>query len=191
MKSPIYWHPKIYNYAMRILYGSNFFKKYELVAKEIGELTVLDVCCGDCFLSKYVSHDKYQGIDVNRTFIACGRRIGLNLTLIDVAKDEWPAADCIVVLGSLYQFIPNHEKIINKAFRKARRRVIISEPVVNLSQSKNHFVSTIARCFTSPGVDSSSERFNRDSIMTLYRKHGVSKLFDTGREVVGVFDISR
>lgn len=191
MKSPIYWHPKIYNYAMRILYGNNFFKKYELVAKEIGGLTVLDVCCGDCFLSKYINHDKYMGIDVNHTFISCGRRKGLNLTLIDVASDEWPSADCIVMLGSLYQFIPNHEKIMNKAFRKARRRVIISEPIVNLSQSKNNFVATIARCLTSPGVNSSSERFNRDSIMMLYKKYGASKFFDTGREVVGVFDINK
>ena len=181
MKSPIYWHPKIYNYAMQILYSKNFFKKYELVAREIAALTVLDVCCGDCFLSKYIDHDKYQGIDVNQTFIKYGRRLGLNLSLIDVAKDEWPTAECIVILGSLYQFIPNHEEIISKAFRIARKRVIISEPIINLAQSKNNFIAGIARYLTSPGVDSSQERFNRSSLMTLYKKHGVAKVFDVGR----------
>lgn len=190
MKSPIYWHPRIYNYAMQILYGNNFLKKYELVAREAAALTVLDVCCGDCFLSKYIDHDKYQGIDVNQAFITYGRRLGLNLSLINVAKDEWPAAECIVILGSLYQFIPNHEEIISKAFRIAQRRVIISEPIINLAQSKNNFIAGVARHLTSPGVDSSQERFNRSSLMTLYKKHGASKVFDIGREMVGVFNLA-
>ena len=190
MKSPIYWHPKIYNYSMRLLYGKDFFKKYELVAKAIGKLSVLDVCCGDCFLSKYIDYDKYQGIDVNPAFINYGKRLGLNLSLADVVEDEWPATECIVILGSLYQFIPRHEEIINKALRIARKRVIISEPVINLAQSNNCFIAAIARRFTSPGVGSSMERFSRNSLTALYNKYGASEIFNAGREMVGIFNIA-
>lgn len=190
MKSPLYWHPLIYKFSMQFLYGEDFLKKYRMVAEEAGKFSVLDVCCGDCFLANYIEHHKYRGIDVNTSFINYGRKKGLNVTFADVAMDGWPSAECIVILGSMYQFIPLHEEILNKAFKFAKRRIIVSEPISNLAHSRNRFVAWLARHCTSPGVKSSRERFTRSSLISLFEKYSAVKILDAGRELIGVFDIN-
>jgi len=63
MQSIIYWHPLVYRTVLRILYGKEYSKRYELIAEEAGGMEVLDLCCGDCKLAEYVS--KYTGADFN------------------------------------------------------------------------------------------------------------------------------
>ena len=191
MRSPIYWNPTLYNLLMRIIYGKHFQRRYKMVLEEIGSLSVLDVCCGDCFLANYIDRKKYCGIDINPAFIAHGKKKGLHVSFLDVEKDDWPSAECVVILASLYQFIPDHEKLLNKAFQVAQKRIVVSEPIYNLADSKNPLIVWVARRSTQPGTASSKERFNRDSLMMLYQKHKAVKIVDAGRELIGVFDKDR
>jgi len=188
MRSPIYWNPILYNLLMRVIYGRDFQKRYKMVSDVIGSLSVLDVCCGDCFLANYIDHRRYCGIDINSAFVAHGKKKGLRVSLLDVVKDDWPSTECVVIFASLYQFIPDHEKILNKAFQAAQKKVIISEPIYNLADSKNSLVAWIAHHSTHPGTTSSKERFDRDSLRMLYQKYNAIKIIDAGRELIGVFD---
>jgi len=191
MKSVIYWNPILYRLIMRMIYGKDFQKKYSIVSKEIGLFSVLDVCCGDCFLANYVACEKYRGIDINPAFVEYGRKKGLPVSCMNVVKDNWPLTECVVILSSLYQFIPYHEEILKKAFKSAKKRIIVSEPIYNLADSKNRFIAYCARRFTDPGTESSKQRFNRDSLVILYKKYNVSRIIDGGRELIGVFDVDR
>lgn len=191
MRSLIYWNPALYNLMMRAIYGRDFQKRYKMILNEIGSMSVLDVCCGDCFLANYIDKSRYCGIDINPAFVDHGKKKGINVFLLDAARDDWPAAECVVIQASLYQFIPDHEKILNKAFQAAQKKVIISEPMYNLADSKNPLVAWIARRSTNPGAASSKERFDGDSLKMLYQKYNAVKIIDAGRELIGVFDKAR
>ena len=70
VKSIIYWHPWIYRSAMKLVYGKEYSKRYLVIAKEAGNMDVLDVCCGDCRLSNYVMQDSlYQFIPKHEKII--------------------------------------------------------------------------------------------------------------------------
>jgi len=51
----------------------------------------------------------------------------------------------MVIQGSLYQFIPYQKIIIDKLLTIAKKKVIISEPIINLISSRNKIISTIAK----------------------------------------------
>ena len=50
----IYKYPKLYEFAIKLLYGKNYKERYEIIARESENLKVLDLCCGDCKLAEFV-----------------------------------------------------------------------------------------------------------------------------------------
>ncbi len=171
------------------MYGSDFDRRYEVVAREAGNLSVVDVCCGDCHLARYVGREKYKGIDVNHRFLRFAQKRGHDVASVNVLEDDWPSAECVVIMASLYQFIPQHEIIIEKALRSATQRVIISEPIRNLADSKNPVIAWLARHSAHPGAQPAPYRFNRDTVTELFQKFDATQIIDNGRELVGVFDV--
>lgn len=183
-KSIIYWHPWIYRLAMRLIYGKEYSKRYLAIAKEVGNMEVLDVCCGDCRLSNYVK--KYSGVDFNDEFVKCARKKGLNVTKIDITKGNIPKSECTVMQDSLYQFIPNHEKIIKKLLKQSKK-VIIAEAGITFGQSKNPIISAIAKKLTSTSRQH-KERFTKRELYKLYKKFNAKKIIDTGKDLTAVFE---
>ena len=119
MTSIIYRNPLIYKIVMKLLHGKSYVKRYALIAKEAGDLNVLDLCCGDCELEKYVK--MYKGADFNPVFIKSAKRRGLDVIKLDVLNDEIPRSECIVMQASLYQLYPKHKKVIKKILKKAKK----------------------------------------------------------------------
>ncbi len=79
MRSPIYWHPRLYQGAMRLLYGRHYRARYAEIARrvELGA-SVVDLCCGDCRL--YTQElagltGSYQGLDFNAGFVRHARKL--------------------------------------------------------------------------------------------------------------------
>ena len=73
--------------------------------------------------------------------------------------------------GSLYQFIPNHKDIIQKMLDSARYKVIISEPIINLVNSKNKIISTLAKHSANPGTGNKKIRFTKESLNVDLHRH--------------------
>lgn len=188
-RSPFYWHPFIYTYGVRLMYGRGFTKRYRAVAAATGGLNVFDVCCGDSHLANFLDPGRYSGMDFNSIFVAQARRQGLNVTLGNVLTEPWPAAECVVIMASLYQFMPDHQQLIEKALRTATKRVVLSEPIRNLADSPSPVIAWLARHLSNPGLSAPSGRFNRQSLLALYQAYGVTELIDAGRELVGIFEI--
>ena len=184
MKSIIYRNPLIYKIVMKLLHGKGYVKRYALIAKEVEDANVLDLCCGDCELAEYVK--KYKGADFNPVFVKNAKKRGLNVIKLDVLNDEIPLSECIVMQASLYQFYPKHKKIIKKMLEKSKK-VIISEGIVHLAHSNVKPVANIAKLLTKTSEEH-KYRFTKEKLISLYEEFGAEKIIPAGRELIGVFE---
>jgi trans-aconitate methyltransferase len=181
-----YWHPVTYRFIEKVLYGRSYRRHYEALSREIGDLSLLELCCGDCQIVDYLKGNAYQGLDINPRFVNHARKKGFKVSLQDVMVSEIPEAECILIHNSLYQFYPHHERLIRRAFESAQKKLVISEPVINLASSKNRIVSFIAKSVTRVGEDSSSKRFNRKEMKDIFDKYHADKIEFLGRNLMGV-----
>ena len=72
MRGPVYWHPRLYEAAMRALYGrAGFAERYRAVASLIPAGTdVVDLCAGDGRLRHYLPPGTpYLAVDINEPFL--------------------------------------------------------------------------------------------------------------------------
>lgn len=187
MRSPIYWHPLIYRIVMKFLYGTNDLLIYKEIAQEAKFLDVLDVCCGDCKLRKYVPLQKYAGIDISPGFVRSAKKKGLAVEQGDVRHIMIPKKECIVMKSSLYQFYPEHEFMLNKLLMSAEKKLIVSEPYKNLSSSRNWFVRKISQIATNPGTEYAGVRFDEETLTTLFKRCGALTIKKAEREIIGIF----
>jgi hypothetical protein len=126
---------------MKFLYGNNFHERYRTIADLVPNgAEIIDICCGDCYIYFNFLKDKnvkYLGLDINRTFINAARRKGVRAEQFNLLKDRLPRSDYILMQSSLYHFIPDQGMFVQKILDAAKKRAIISEPVINLSSSEN------------------------------------------------------
>ncbi len=194
MTSPLYRYPLLYEMSLRILYRSHYRERIEAVADEIPDGSmVTDVCAGDCALHRYALRERdvaYLACDVNERFVTWTERKGIESRLLDVLEEEIPPADCVVMMGSLYQFIPHEKIILQKLIHAARRKAIITEPVRNLAQSRSFVLRGAARFLTGLGGHSFRERFTEDTLRTCLTREGF-RSFQTiagGREIIACLE---
>lgn len=194
MKSPVYWHPGLYHFIMRQLYGRDFKIRYEAIAKLIPNgANVLEVCMGDAYLyRKYLSGKKlqYLGMDMNETFVNYAVKQNIPVKVCNLLKDEIPKTDYIIMQASLYQFLPNEKMILQKLLDAAGKMLIIAEPVQNLADSKNPLVAFVAKRAANPGTGHAVKRFNQKTLLECFKSFNEFRedlLIDAGKEMIGVF----
>jgi SAM-dependent methyltransferase len=179
---------------IKFLYGKNYTDRFLEILKEMDDrdCTVLDVCSGDCALYKIAFKGnkkiQYKGIDINEVFIREARNKNIDVTFCDVMINEIPKADYVVLQGSLYQFHPNCEMILRKLFDSANKKLIISEPVRNLSSSSSSLISFFSRFSADPGDGHKTYRFNKVSLKQLFEK-SFAGLDISVREIPGGRDL--
>src|SRR5450759_3662099 len=195
--SPIYSNPVLYNLVMRVLYGSHFEDRYRALIDEIPDGTpVVDLCCGGCYIySHYIKPKQveYLGLDLSPRLIQSAQRRGIQARQFDVWNDPIPPADIVMMQASLYHFIPHTGPIIQRMLASAHQKVLISEPVQNLSSSDNPILAAIGRLGTRPGGETDlykGQRFVEQTLMVVFASTGAlerSFLIPGGREMIGVF----
>jgi len=88
--------------------------------------------------------------------------------------------------GSLYHFLPDPAPIVERMLEAAARRVIISEPIRNLSQSRLPGVAALAAFASDAGYGAQPNRFDEatlDRFFEAYSERIVeSSLVARGRE---------
>jgi SAM-dependent methyltransferase len=194
--SLIYRSAAGYELLMRALYGRHYAARMQAVAEQVPDgASVLELCCGPGTL--YLRHLRgrtsgYVGVDVNARFVERLRRRGVDARRVDLATDEdpLPAADAVILQASLYHFLPDPERILDRMLAAARDRVIVSEPVRNLASSDVALIARLGRRATDPGVGRHAERFTvqtLEDLMARYRER-IQKSFPIpgGRELVYV-----
>src|SRR3974390_2675847 len=193
MKSPVYWHPDLYHFIMRQLYGKDFTVRYEAIEKLIPENSdVVELCMGDAYLYRnYLSSKKinYLGLDINQTFVKAAIQKNIPAKIHNLLTDEIPVADYIIIQASLYQFIPREKKIIQKMLASAGKKLVIAEAIKNRADSPNPLVSFLAKNFVDPGTGKAALRFNATSLLECFRSFKEFReelTIESGKEMIGV-----
>ena len=195
--SLIYRSPSLYELAMLLLYGRHYASRYRAIAELIpAGSSVLDLCCGPALLyHRYLSKKdiRYTGLDINAKFVARLIRRGVDAQVWDLRSEAaLPSADYVIMQASLYHFLPDASRVVDRMLQAARKRVIIAEPIRNLATSDSRFLSLLSRLFTNPGVGEHSLRFTEASLADLFLRYA-SRLAESftiagGREKVYVLD---
>ncbi len=194
MKSPTYWHPFLYELSLRASLKRSYRKRYEAVAGLIGPgRTVVDICCGDCKIHSFLKGADYLGLDFNRTFVKSALARGINAREFDVRRDPIPAADDVLMIASLYQFIPDHLAILKKAYAAAEKRLILCEPVRNHADSRNRLLSWAAKWLNDPGNGVKKARLDLPALKETLRpfQDRISREFFVPGEIEYVVVIER
>jgi len=194
MRGIVYWHPSLYRAAIKRLYRQHYADRYERISRLIPDGSeVLELCMGDAhlFSAHLRQRDvRYTGIDFNPAFVRNARRQGIDARLADIRAEAIPEADCIVMHGSLYHFIPDHERLLERMLEAARRRLIVAEPVENLSAGRG-FMAFASRIATSAGGGTSTERLDAERLDAAFRRfpERLERILPSagGRERIGVF----
>ena len=190
--SLIYRSPRVYGIVMRALYGRNHAARLDAVAAQVPHgASVLELCCGPGELCSRLRAADYLGLDANGRFVAAVRARGGRAEQTVLGPDsDLPPADVVVMQASLYHFLPAPQGIVDAMLRAARERVVISEPVRNLSDSSFGPLRKLARRSSDPGVDASSNRFDEprfDALIERYNERVVlCELVSGGRDKLAV-----
>ena len=200
--SLIYRSAAGYELIMRLLYGRHYAARLRAVAEQVPEgASVLELCPGPGAL--YERHLRrrgghYTGAEVNPGFVARLRRHGAEAIELDVARAaELPAADVVIMQASLYHFLPDAATVLDRMLAAARQRVVIAEPIRNLSSSRLPGLARLSQRSTDPGAvgGGHEERFDEsrlDALMARYAAQTVAAFtIPGGREKVYVLDPRR
>jgi hypothetical protein len=135
---------------------------------------------------------RYIALDNSPYFLRWGQKNGIDYRKVNVFFDEIPKGDVVVIMASLYQFIPREKEILQKLVCSARQKLIISEPISNLSSSQIGIIARIANRLTTPFEVSDQfigERFNEErliSLLTSFPGYQHSTKIPGDREIVSV-----
>jgi SAM-dependent methyltransferase len=192
--SLIYRSARGYELLMRALYGRHYAARMAAVADQVPPgSSVLELCCGPGTLYERHLHRRaatYVGLDVNDRFVAAQQARGVDARLLDLATSDepLPPADVVLMQASLYHFLPDATRIVEKMVAAARDRVVISEPIRNLASSKLPLLAALGRRAADPGVGGHAQRFTEPTLDALMARFEVERAFliPGGREKVYV-----
>jgi len=187
----------MYELAMLLLYGRHYASRYRAIADLIPNgSSVLDLCCGPALLYHRFLRAKsvqYTGLDINRAFINQLIRRGGNGQAWDLRSEKpLPRADYVIMQASLYHFLPDASPVVNRMLEAARKRVIIAEPIRNLTTSNSPVLAWLGRVFSDAGSGAEALRFTEASLAEFFSAYAsrVTQCLSTtgGREKIYVLN---
>jgi hypothetical protein len=164
----IYSNLYIYRFAVNLLRGFKYKERFAKVIKLISQedKIVVELCFGDIYIAKYCRKEnkKWIGFDLNDVFVNFAKKRGYDARLEDIAlMKELPETDICVMMGSLYHFNYDLKRLFEK-IRQSSRRFILSEPVINLTDSKG-VIGKISSKLTNAGKGEENFRFNEKTLL--------------------------
>ena len=200
--SLIYRSAFIYESLMRVLYGSSYHERFQLIAGLIPENgSVLDVCCGPATLfHRYLKQKgvRYTGLDINQRFIDRLSAMGATGIVWNLEESRpLPRAQYVIMQSSLYHFLPDARPVLERMLAAAEKRVLLAEPIRNVADSQIALMAFLARKFTNPGTVDQANRFDEaslDALLRPYQQQGrvlESRLIAGKREKLYVLDSDR
>jgi hypothetical protein len=141
-------YSSIFNYRlmMQLLYKGHYYKRFERIQPLIKGNTVTELCFADTVIATYCKKNniRWTGIDLQAAFVNNALKKGFNAQLQDIQSlTTFEKADTLIVAGSLYHFQNDLENLFKKMLAAAPR-IIISEPIINLS-NRNGIIGKLAK----------------------------------------------
>ncbi|MBI4577641.1 MAG: hypothetical protein HY722_15370 [Planctomycetes bacterium] len=173
--SPVYADPRVYDVAMRLLYGPDLALRYRALSRRIPDgVEVAEHCCGTAELYRRHlrrRHLAWRGYDTNATFLRWARARGLPVSRADVLEDPLPEADWVLIQASLYQFAPRCRDLLVRLAASARVALLVAEPIRNLGTHPSRLVRWLAHRGAALGRGPVGFRFDREML------HGLASSF--------------
>ncbi len=166
-----------YHGALALAYRKHRQERFRAVAHWVPEeAEVLDVCCGDGSLGKYLPPSvRYRGLDYSTAFVHTAQQRGCRVEAFNLRCDPLPAAQIVICQVSLFQFHPHVEEILARLFEAAEQRLIVSESVRSLTQSPWPWIARVVAWGTHvDGMTQDWFRFTPEGLQILfdpYRPH--------------------
>ncbi len=170
--SLVYKNIYLYRIVMNILYGMKYKKRFDDIVDLLNENdeNIIELCFGDIYIAEYAkkSNKKWIGLDINDEFILYATKEGYNAIKKDIITDALPKGDVCIMAGSLYHFIDNIELVLKKMLGSSNK-IIISEPVKNLSNNK--YIGFLAQKSADAGNGNEAFRFTENSFIKTLEKY--------------------
>ncbi|MGZ4073115.1 MAG: hypothetical protein ACXVDZ_06350 [Bacteroidia bacterium] len=183
----IYRNIRFYRGAMNVLYKGNYNDRFKHIVNYISGKSVTEICFGDTIIADYCIKNKigWTGIDINDYFVQNALKMGYRALLADVQKtSDFPKADTCIISGSLYHFYKNPEDILKKMLDCAPV-IIISEPVINLSNNKG-IIGKLAKGSATVNGKKQQFRYTFDSLTS--ELNSLSKKLNFKYKIAEQFD---
>ncbi len=173
-RSPIYRSAALYELTMLALYRRHRDARLRAVAEQIpAGARVVEACCGPGLLYRRHLRRKgveYVGLDISPAFVRRLRRAGVDARLWDLRDPRpLPTADFVVMQGSLYQFLPDAGRVVDRMLAAAAEAVVLAEPVHNLTRGP--LTGALAR-LGDPGTGPTPHRFDERALDELLAGYG-------------------
>lgn len=172
MRSVVYIHPRIYDFAIRFLYLDGLKILRNLIGK--GK-SVFEAACGYGRMQRYLdSTCTYSGIDLNEKFIEFGRKRNRDIRIGNVLDDsQYRKSDVVLLADILHHLtIPDVKRLLSIATKFAREKVLIIEPVFVKIGARNNFFSRLIAKFMiwmdSDGFNEIEKWMSRDEYDALF-----------------------
>jgi len=171
--SIIYKNIYIYRAVMNALYFFKYKQRFNDIIALLSDSDkqVLDLCFGDAYIAQHCEQQNknWIGYDTNSHFVKFAKSKGFDARCADLFEEvSLPKSDVCIISGSLYHFEKDLERLF-KRMLQAAPKLLISEPVVNLSSQKG-FIGSVAKKLSNAGKGEEQFRFNETSIIETLNK---------------------
>jgi hypothetical protein len=168
--SIIYQNIRMYRTVMQILYRGKYRQRFSDITTllDTTDTTIIELCFGDIYIAEYCrkTAKQWSGFDMNRSFVSHAKRKGFSAFTTDLSKlAPLPSADVGIIAGSLYHFHPIINPFLSLLLASAGK-VIISEPILNLTCRKGLFGAIAAR-LSDAGKGKEPFRYTRSTMVEM------------------------
>jgi hypothetical protein len=189
--SLVYKNIFFYRFLMNALYLGNyknrFLKIIEVIEQESPN-SIVELCFGDTFIAAYC-HKKniaWRGIDINAGFVERAQEKGYDAVCDDILLlDSFRKNELCIISGSLYHFNPSQRLTLFQKMFSSSKKILISEPIRNLSDQKG-FIGSLARRSANAGKGHESFRYNEQSLKAVLNE--LSRVLNFTFNIVGFIE---
>lgn len=155
-----------YRFGMKLLYLGRYEQRFDPVINAIRGNSVVELCFGDHLIASACRKKgiSWIGIDLLPAFVNAAIAKGFDARLGDLHElRQFPTADTFIICGSLYHFHDELPALLQSIFEHTSC-LLISEPVVNLSQS-NGFIGKLAKESATVNGKKQTFRYDENSLL--------------------------
>lgn len=180
--SLVYKNIFVYRTLMNVIYGGKYKARFQKIIEVIERLkpkSVLELCFGDTIIADYCKNKNivWEGYDINQNFVQRATHLGYNAKCQDILMPKsFEKNDLCIISGSLYHFKPDERLQLLKKILASSSRLLISEPVINLSDQKG-LIGYVARRSANAGKGNENFRYNEQSLKAALDELGLTLNF--------------
>jgi trans-aconitate methyltransferase len=182
----VYWTPATYRWTMALLRPNGRTAMFNRILEEIGDDSVLELCCGEGELIRRLKRNPWTGIDKNLLFVESIRVHGWQALQADILSVKWPEADCLVMVDSLYHFTDNIDDLMKRLLTHPAKKIILSESVKHMAHRPEQWIVRFIHWGTRVDGRVFPGRFTEESMRQLLNRYGFQTIERCGENMIGI-----